>query len=238
MLSRLIAKSTVLHPPPPAFDAPPIPILPSLSQTYSTNRSIRISPTSGPDPEQESIPTDIMPDVGPSIPSCSRTRDSIALDRPDVNDEIEVPRQARTSRTPDLGSLSWANDMAPDLHDITSGDIFDDTSINQQNDISQSDIADTDTSIISSTNNWLRRSISRSRQEADTANETNTSITSSAVPLPPLSLSSSTTSNSEVGRSIRRSTSQRVIGFFSNILRSSTSSRSIGDLGNLRPADP
>lgn len=219
LLSRLIAKSTVLHPRPSPSDAPPAtshqaPIPADLSAPLTDVIPLRSpSPAFGELPTLEYTRTTVITDSGPSLTN----RESPFISQ--FDDEIECPRQALT---PDLDEPSWINDPVRDRLEISQPS-FQDTSFAQRSEEHPTPIGDS--SIISTTTSWLRRSTSR-REVIDEEKE----ISSIDRPRPPASLSAST-SSSGVESSLRRSTSQRVIGFFSSILRSSTSSKSISDLG-------
>ena len=221
LLSRLIAKSTVLHPRSSPSDATPpsshqAPIPADLSAPLKNVIPLRSpSPGFGELPTLEYTRTTVITDPGSSLTNRGSPFKTHA------DDDIECSRQALT---PDLDGPSWANGPAGDILEISiSHPSFQDTSFAQRSEAPPNLVAES--SIISTTTSWLR--LSTSRREPIIEDKELSSIDS---PRPSPSLSSSTSSDT-VESSLRRSTSQRVIGFFSSILRSSTSSKPISDLG-------
>lgn len=217
LLSRLIAKSTVLHPRLSASDAPPT-ILPNRRSFADHSAPLEnVIALKGPLPslEMNSSPASTRTAVESDFEASSTKADGIPL----VDDEIERPRRALT---PCPDEPSWPNGPAGDLLEISQRS-FQDCSFAQRSEEPPNLVAES--SIISTTSGWPRRSTSRG-EVIDEDNE----ISSIDSLRPPASLSASTSSDT-VESSLRRSTSQRVIGFFSSILRSSTSSKSISDLG-------
>jgi len=215
LLSRLIAKSTVLHPRLSASDAPPTisPNRQSFADHSAPLENVIALKSPLPSLEMNTSPASTRTAVESDFEASSTKADGIPL----VDDEIERPRRALT---PCPDEPSWAS-PAGDLLEISQRS-FQDCSFAQRSEEPPNLVAES--SIISTTSGWLRRSTSRG-EVIDEDNE----ISSIDSLRPPASLSASTSSNS-ADRSLRRSTSQRVIGFFSSILRSSTSSKSIADL--------